>query len=270
MHCYWTAVQSHKKRRTNNFIEGWLSCWWLELLAVFTMHLNDEFGSSSWWWLIIHPVWYRLTRSCWKEEEVASRIHPRFQRPAVNPCYRRANANTKRRYCPLISDGVALEILVSEMWKIAVCVIRDGKDEVISFISFFFFATQRLQSTRRDARLPRENNGSVSALDSADFLSRRMRLVEIHKCDIWEPHRQQRQAAAHQTGALLSHTGFLLPDFRKIKWEKNSTASTLPSPTRWSLTFWCGRRRRSNLLGSPDEPNLELHLSIEGFYYYYY
>lgn len=47
-----------------------------------------------------------------------------------------------------------------------------------------------------------------------------MRLVKIHKCDIWEPHRRQRQAAAHQTGALLSHTGFLLPDFRKIKWGK--------------------------------------------------
>lgn len=132
--------------------------------------------------LIIHPVSYRLTRSCWKEGEVASRIHPHFRRPAVNPCYRRANANTERRYCPLISDGVALEILASEMWKIVACAIRDEKDEVISFISFFLFLQRgdcsRLGGTRDCRRKPQENNGSVSALDSADFLSRRMRLVK--------------------------------------------------------------------------------------------
>lgn len=61
----------------------------------------------------------------------------------------------------------------------------------------------------------------------------------------------------------MTHAGL----FRKIKWKKNSTTSTLPSLTRWSVTFWSCRRRCSNFLGSPDEPNLKLHLSIEGCFF---
>lgn len=213
------------------------------------------------------PVWYRFTRSCWKER----RSHPGS-----------IHTSNDLRWIPAIDELTLTPSVVIAYWSAtasplrsscqkcgrSLCVIRDeGWSHFIHFIFFFFCnaATAVDSEGSEIAAAPRENNGSVSALDSADFLSRRMHLVKIYECDIWEPHRQQRKAAARQTGALLSHTGFLLPDFRKIKWEKNSTTSTLPSLPRWLLTFWSGRRRRSNLLGSPDEQNHKLHLSIEGF-----
>lgn len=113
-------------------------------------------------------------------------------------------------------------------------VMRDERPRY--FIYFYFFcnsATAVDFGRKQIAAAPQENSRSVSGFGLC-------KICYLGKCISWkyinaisESRIGTKETAARQTRALLSHAGFLLPDFRKNKVEKNSTTSTLPPLTRW-------------------------------------